>query len=357
MTDLLGLTAELVGIPSVSHDEAAIAGFVESELRRHRGLTVTRIADNVVARTSLGRAERVLLAGHLDTVPPAGNEGSRLDGDVCHGLGSVDMKGGVAVLVSLAAELAEPVYDVTFVLYGGEEVERRYSGLAALEAARPDLLVADAALLLEPTGAVVEAGCQGSMRLIVEMRGSPAHAARPWMGKNALHRLGALLGRVGEFDDRRPVLDGCEYHESLQAVWAEGGSTAKANVVPDRAVALLSHRFAPDRNAEAALDSIRALLGPALDIAAGDVIEVEEVSDPAPPNLGHPVLASLVAASEAKPRAKLGWTDVARFAAWGVPAANFGPGDPMLCHHPDERISRRELEAAYSVLRSLLAGA
>ena len=354
MTDLLALVAELVDIPSVSHDEVAIAGFVESELRRVGGLEVTRLGDNVVARTTLGRAGRVVLAGHLDTVPPAGNERARLEGDTCHGVGSVDMKGGVAVLLALARDLVEPRHDLTYVLYACEEVERRYSGLAAVDAARPDLLDGDAALLLEPTRAAVEAGCQGVMRLVVTVRGTAAHVAYPWMGENALHRLGAVLGRAAAFADRRPVLDGCEYHESLQTVWAEGGARARANVLPDLATALLSHRFAPDHDADQAFAAISALLGPALDDARGDSIEIEETSAPAPPSLRHPILAALVAASGAAPRAKLGWTDVSHFAARGMPATNFGPGDPTLCHHADEHISRGELDAAYSTLRSLL---
>jgi succinyl-diaminopimelate desuccinylase len=356
VTDLLALTAELVDIASVSHEEAAIAGFVESALRDAGGLEVVRVGDNVIARTARGHATRVVLAGHLDTVPPVGNEGARIEGDACYGLGSVDMKGGVAVLIALARQLVAPRYDLTYVLYACEEVERRYSGLAAVDAARPDLLEADVALLLEPTGAIVEAGCQGVMRLVVTTRGAAAHVARPWMGQNALHRLGEVLVRVSEFANRRPTLDGCEYRESLQAVWAEGGARTKANVVPDRATALLSYRFAPDRDADQALAAVEALIGPALDYSRGDSIEVEEVDAPAPPNLGHPVLASVVAASAAEPRAKLGWTDVSHFVARGIPAANFGPGDPMLCHHADEHISRGELEAAYATLRSVLDG-
>lgn len=354
MTDLLALAAELVDIPSVSHDEAAIAGFVESELRRADRLEVTRLSDNVVARTALGRARRVVLAGHLDTVPPVGNGRARVEGDTCYGVGSVDMKGGVAVLIALARDLIEPVCDLTYVLYACEEVERQYSGLAAVDEARPDLLEGEVALVLEPTGSIVEAGCQGVMRLVVTTRGTAAHVARPWMGENAIDRLGAVLVRASEFSDRRPVIDGCEYHESLQTVWAEGGSRTRANVVPDRASALLSHRFAPDRDADQALEAISALIGPALDTAAGDSIEVEEVDAPAPPRLDHPLFAALVAASGAAPRAKLGWTDVSHFAGKGLPATNFGPGDPDLCHHADEHVSRGELETVFRTLRGLL---
>lgn len=354
MTDLLSLTAQLVDIASVSRNEAAIASFIERELSVVDGLEVVRIDDNVVARTELGREERVVLAGHLDTVPAAGNERAHIDGDRLYGLGSADMKGGVAVELELARALSEPRYDLTFVFYACEELGHAESGLAAVDAERPDLLVGDAAILLEPTGAVVEAGCQGVMRLVLTTQGRRAHVARPWMGDNAIHRLGAALVRVASFEARRPVLDGCEYRESLQAVRVEGG--VAGNVVPDRAVADLSYRFAPDRDTATAFSAIEELVAPALDSSVGDALDIVEVDDAAPPSLDHPVLAGLVVASGVEPRAKLGWTDVAHFAQKGIPAANFGPGDPQLAHRPDEFVSRDDLERVHATLRALLDG-
>jgi succinyl-diaminopimelate desuccinylase len=214
VSDLLALTAELVDIPSVSFDEAAITSFVEARLRSVPWLSVERLGDNVVARTSLGRPHRLLLVGHTDTVPPNGNERARVDGDVLWGLGAADMKGGVAVLLDLASTVAEPAVDVSYVFYACEEVAAEHSGLAVLASARPDLLAGDAAILGEPTGGAVEAGCQGTMRLEVVLRGERAHTARPWMGRNAVHRLGRLLAVVEAFEERRPVLDGCEYREA-----------------------------------------------------------------------------------------------------------------------------------------------
>ncbi|HYZ99683.1 MAG TPA: succinyl-diaminopimelate desuccinylase, partial [Acidimicrobiales bacterium] len=246
MTDLLALTAELVAIPSESHHEAALADHVEASLRRLEHLHVDRVGDNVVARTSLGRPFRLVVAGHLDTVPADGNASPRVDGDVLWGLGAADMKGGLAVMLELAAAVPAPAVDVTWIFYAGEEVAAVHNGLGHLFDRRLDLVTGDAAVLAEPTGAALEAGCQGSMRLQVELGGARAHTARPWMGRNALHRAGRVLAALDDYAPRRPVIDGCEYREALQAVFAEGG--VAGNVVPDRAVITLNHRFAPDRS-------------------------------------------------------------------------------------------------------------
>jgi succinyl-diaminopimelate desuccinylase len=353
-TDLLALTAELVDIPSVSHDEAALADWVQARLRAVPWLAVDRVGETVVARTALGRAQRVVLAGHLDTVPPNGNERARAEGDVLWGLGSADMKSGCAVILDLAETVAEPAVDVTFVLYECEEVSREFNGLKKLFGQRPELLACDAAVLCEPTGAVVEAGCQGVLRVDVTLVGERAHSARPWMGRNAVHRLGPLLDRVAGFAERRPVLDGCEFREALQAVGVSGG--VAGNVVPDRAVVQLNHRFAPDRSADSALAAVRALLGDSVDEAGGDSLAVVDSSPPAPPSLAHPLLARLAAATGQPPRAKLGWTDAAFFAEQGIPATNFGPGDPSVAHTAGERVTRAEIETVHAALSGLLAG-
>lgn len=352
MTDLLARTAELVDIASVSHHEREIADAVERELRAAPALEVTRIEDNVVARTLLGRSRRLVLAGHLDTVPPAGNARAEVDGDVLRGVGSADMKGGLAVLLELAGSHPEPAVDVTYVFYACEEVASLHSGLRVVERERSDLLAGDAAILAEPTGARVEAGCQGVLRVVATMHGERAHTARPWVGRNAIHRLAPLLERVAGFVERRPVIDGCEYRETLQAVAVSGG--VAGNVVPDEARLSLSHRYAPDRDADAAFQAISAHLGSAIDPGLGDELVVEEAAPSAAPMLGHPLLAALVASSGQPARAKIAWTDVAFFAARGVPAANYGPGDPLVAHTPGERVERRELDTVHAALARLL---
>lgn len=350
MADLLARTAALVDIPSESFEEAALADHVEGQLRAVDHLEVHRIGGNVVARTALGRPARVVVAGHLDTVPANGNATSRVEGDVLWGLGATDMKGGLAVMLALAESVIEAAVDVTWVFYVGEEVAAVHNGLAQLFVEHADLVTGDVAVLGEPTGGAIEAGCQGTMRVRLELAGARAHTARPWMGDNAIHRAGRLLAGVGTYNERRPVIDGCEYREALQAVAVEGG--VAGNVVPDRCVVTLNHRFAPDRTIGEARAHLEDVLAPYLTDADG--VELVDVAGAAAPGLDHPLLAALRDRNGLDVRAKLGWTDVARFAAAGIPAVNLGPGDPTLAHTAEERVERRTLEVVHGALRDLL---
>jgi succinyl-diaminopimelate desuccinylase len=353
MSDLLAATADLVAIPSVSRDEAAMADLVEVALRGCSWLEVERIGHNVIGRTSLGRSQRLVLAGHLDTVPPMENTEPRVDGDTLWGVGASDMKGGLAVMLDLAAATPASSVDLTWCFYDCEEISRSESGLQRLWSERPDLLAGDAAILGEPTGALVEAGCQGTLRVLLSLRGVRAHTSRPFMGRNAIHRLGAALRTVADWESRTVELDGCLYAEQLQAVAVTGG--VAPNVVPDAASVTINFRYAPDRQATDAVAYVRELLAPYFDEDEGDTFVVVDASDGAPPSLGHPLLAALVAATGVAPRAKVGWTDVASFWEHGVPAANFGPGDPLLAHHPDEHVTRQQLDEARRVLAALIA--
>ena len=354
MTDLLAQTSALVNIASVSHDETVLADYVEARLRAIAGLDVTRIGENVIARSLGSHEQRLVLGGHLDTVPPSGNAKARVEGDLLYGCGSADMKGGIAILLDLAPEIASAGVEVTLVFYAREEVARVHSGLLEVEAAAPELLFGDVAILLEPTNAIVEAGCQGVLRLSATLRGRRAHSARPWVGRNAIHRLAPLLARIASFAERAPVIDGCRFHETLQAVRVEGG--VAGNVIPDLATVTLSHRFAPDRSPEEAFAEIREWLAPAIDEAEGDQLALLDVAPAAPPSLTHPLLQRTVIASGAEPVAKIGWTDVAFFYERGIPAANFGPGDPLVAHGADEFVSRNDLERVRKALSTLLAG-
>jgi succinyl-diaminopimelate desuccinylase len=349
--DLLALTAELVAMPSPSRGEGPLTDWLEGELRRLDHLEVDRVGDNVVARTHLGRDQRVVLAGHTDTVPADGNGTPRIEGDTLWGLGASDMKGGLAVLLDLARSEPAPALDVTYVFYAREEVAAAESGLLELAESRPDLLAGDVALLGEPTAGALEAGCQGTMRVRVVLAGSRAHTARPWTGVNAIHRAGPILTTLASYEERRPMVDGCEYREAIQAVRVEGG--VAANVVPDRVELVVNHRFAPDRTPDEAQAHVEALLRPHLD--ADDEIEIVDAAPGARPGLDHPILARLIARSGLEVRAKLGWTDVARFGALGIPAANLGPGDPLVAHTADERVERAALDATRSTLAGLLA--
>lgn len=351
--DLLLRTAELVDVASESFAEAELAGLVEAELRGHAHLEVERLGDNVVARTSFGRPMRLILAGHTDTVPANGNASARIDGDTLWGLGAADMKGGLAVMLASAAAHADAAVDLTYVFYAREEVAGVHSGLGELFERRPDLLAGDLALLGEPTDGMVEAGCQGTMRFVVTLRGARAHTARAWMGRNAVHRAAPLLGALAAYEPRRPEISGCGFHEALLAVGVEGG--VSGNVVPDRVTVTVGHRYAPDRTPEEAEAHVRDVLAPHLD--DGDDVELVESSPAAAPAVEHPFLASMIARNSLAVTAKLGWTDVARFAARGVPAANFGPGDPTLAHTADERVERSSIERTWRALDDVVSAA
>ena len=352
MTDLLAATAELVNLASVSHHEGPMVDHLEARLRAVPWLSTERVGMNLVARTSLGRATRLVLAGHTDTVPVNDNATARIDGDVLYGLGSADMKGGLAVFMYLAETVSEPSVDLTFVFYECEEVAAEFNGLKRLLAERPELLAGDAAILGEPTCARIEAGCQGTMRLQLTLNGSRAHTARPWMGRNAIHRLAGVLNTLATYEERRPVIDGCEFHEVVQAVKVEGG--VSGNVVPDSVVLTINHRFAPDRSIADAEAHIRHLLGDELLVDSAALVVVD-VAGGAQPSLTHPLLARLGTLVGEAPTAKLGWTDVAFFAARGIPAVNFGPGDPTIAHTKDELVHRHEIEAVARILTELLS--
>jgi succinyl-diaminopimelate desuccinylase len=341
-----------MAVPSPSRCEGALADLVEDALRASSWLEVERVGDNVIARTTVGHDQRLVLAGHLDTVPANGNQEPKVEGDTLWGLGASDMKGGLAVMLELATTVREPAVDVTWCFYAREEIGRADSGLVELWQQRPELLAGDAAILGEPTGAFVEAGCQGTMRVQITLRGVRAHTARPFTGRNAIHRLAPLLQRVAAWPGREVVLDGCTYAEQLQAVAVEGG--VAANVVPDEARLTLNHRYAPDRGATEAEAFLLELLQGTWEPENGDTWEVLDSGDGAPPSLEHPLLHALVEKSGAAPKAKVGWTDVASFWEHGVPAANFGPGDPLLAHHPDERVTAAQLEQAHRVLHDLI---
>ncbi len=349
--DLLDLTEELCAIPSVSHDETQIADVVERRLRqRAPKLSVERFGDNVVARTQLGHDRRIVLAGHLDTVPANGNEIPRRDADTLHGLGAADMKGGLAVLLGLAEALSEngdaARFDATIVFYEAEEVAEEFNGLRTLFAEQPEWVAGDLAVLLEPTGGWVEAGCQGTLHLRAGFRGTRAHSARPWMGENAIHRAAAVLARLAAHTADTVEVDGLPYRESLQVVRIEGGIAN--NVVPDHCTLVVNRRFAPAYSIEEARAQVEALLDGA------DEIDLVNASAAAPPNLWDPLVAELIGTFDLGVRPKLGWTDVARFAAHGVPALNFGPGDPELAHTKDELVTRESLDGCYAVLGRFL---
>ncbi|MEU8590973.1 succinyl-diaminopimelate desuccinylase [Streptomyces sp. NPDC048664] len=347
--DAARLTAQLVDFPSESGTEKPLADAVESALRGLPHLTVDRHGNNVVARTHLGRSERVILAGHIDTVPIADNVPSRLDDEgVLWGCGTCDMKSGVAVQLRVAATVPEPNRDLTFVFYDNEEVAAHLNGLGHVADAHPEWLEGDFAVLLEPSDGQVEGGCQGTLRVQLTTRGERAHSARSWMGSNAIHAAAPILARLAAYEPRNPVIDGLEYREGLNAVGVLGG--VAGNVIPDECVVTVNFRYAPDRSADEAVAHVREVFAD----CAVDGFEVVDHSGAALPGLAHPAAAAFIEAVGGTPQPKFGWTDVSRFSALGIPAVNYGPGNPHLAHKRDERVQTAKILAGEERLRSWL---
>jgi succinyl-diaminopimelate desuccinylase len=359
--DVALLTAAIMDINSVSGNETGLADAVETALRGIPELQVLRDGDALIARTELGLPERVILAGHLDTVPLPVTSGARgtvpsswdsgVPGEgVLFGRGATDMKGGVAVQLALAATMfdggAAPKRDVTFVFYDHEEVEEAKSGLGRLVRNHGDLLAGDFAILLEPTDGTVEGGCNGTMRLEASTVGEAAHSARAWMGSNAIHAAAPVLSRLAAYEPQTVNVDGLEYRESLNAVRIKGGTAA--NVIPDRCVVEINYRFAPDKSPDQAEAHVREVL------EGFDVVRTDSAAG-ARPGLNHPAAASFVAAVGAEPKPKYGWTDVARFSELGIPAVNFGPGDPLLAHKDNEHVEAEAIRECLRALRSWLS--
>lgn len=349
--DIITLLGALVDIPSESLSEAAIADAITEALGDADHLAVERDGNSVVARTDFGLPSRVIICGHTDTVPEAGNLPHYLDTvngeERLVGLGSCDMKGGVAVALSLAAQITAPTRDVTYVFYEAEEIEERHNGLKRLSLTRPDLLVGDFAVLMEPSDGGLEAGCQGTLRAEIHLTGHRSHSARSWLGRNAIHAASDVLTRLAEYQPSRVEIDGLEYREGLNAVGISGG--VAGNVIPDACVVTVNYRFAPSLTPELAVRHVEAIF-------EGFDVRIVDLAAGALPGLTQPAAQAFLTATGATPRPKYGWTDVARFSALGVPAVNFGPGDPSLAHTREEYVPTDQVRATFAVMRDWLQG-
>ncbi|GAB7050148.1 succinyl-diaminopimelate desuccinylase [Catenuloplanes indicus] len=346
LADPVALTRALVDIESVSRNEKEIADCIELVLADAPHLTVRRHQNTLMARTDLGREQRVVLAGHIDTVPLNDNFPSRLVDDLIYGCGTADMKAGTALALHVALSVPDPRYDVTYFFYEAEEIDSEFNGLTLVSRAHPEWLTADFAILLEPTYGVVEAGCQGTMRAVVRTTGKRAHSARSWRGVNAIHAAGEVLRRLQDYAPRSVTIDDCTYREGLNAVRIHGG--VAGNVIPDRCEVEVNYRFAPDRSIAEAEAHLR-------EVFAGFDVEITDAAPAALPGLTAAPAREFLAAVGERPAAKLGWTDVARFAALGIPALNFGPGDPNLAHTQDEHVEIGRIRDGAATLHRWLA--
>src|SRR6478735_10527009 len=345
----IDLARTICDIPSESGDETALADAIHDAVSALAHLEVYRDGDTIVARTNLGRAQRVAIAGHIDTVPINANLPTRdieIDGEpVLWGRGTVDMKAGVAVQLKLAAELTDPRVDITWMWYDHEEVDADLNGLTRLARTRPDFFAADFAILGEPSNGTVEGGCNGTLRGIVRTHGARAHSARAWVGENAIHKAAPVLARLADYVPASIDVDGLVYREGLNAVRIGGGIAS--NVIPDLCEVEVNYRFAPSRDAAEAEQQVR-------DVLSGFEVDIVDLALGARPGLDAPLAQEFLAAVGAEPRPKYGWTDVARFSAFGVPAVNYGPGDPMLAHHDEERVPFAQIDAVERGLRAWL---
>lgn len=346
-SDVADLTAALVDAPSESFHEQSLADAVQRALAPLAHLNVTRIGHTIIARTDLGRSERIVIGGHLDTVPANANLPHSVRDDRIYGLGACDMKGGVAVALRLAAQLNEPAYDVTYLFYECEEVSGEFNGLANVMQVAPELLNGDFAILMEPSNARVEAGCQGTLRVLVSATGERAHSARSWMGANAIHNATEILERLNRYQAREVEIDGLTYREGLNAVLISGG--VAGNVIPDNCTVTVNYRYAPSRSPEQAVAHVE-------EVFEGFDVLVDDNAPGALPGLGDEAVAKFINILGTQPHPKFGWTDVARFSALGIPAINFGPGDPSLAHTKDEFVPIAELKRCEGDLLRWLRG-
>lgn len=349
----IDITRAICDIESVSGNERALADAVEAAVTGLPHLEVIRHGDAIVARTNLGRDRRVIIAGHLDTVPVNNNLPTRMDGQFLVGRGTVDMKSGLAVQLKLAVELVEPIFDITWIWYDHEEVAAELNGLGRLAREHPELLAGDFAILGEPTRAQIEGGCNGTLRMDLTTRGTRAHSARAWVGVNAIHRASPILEILSAYQPREIEVEGLGYRESLNAVAITGG--VAGNVIPDECTVTINYRFAPNNTGEQAIAHVRELFG---NISQLEVeFTVTDLSEGARPGLDAPLAQDLLSAVGGVAHPKYGWTDVARFSALGIPAVNYGPGDPLLAHADDERVDTAEITKYERGLRAWLTGA
>lgn len=341
------LTAALIDIPSESHQEEQIADLVEQALRAYTHLSVTRIGNSVIATNHADRGDRIIIAGHLDTVPANGNLPHHVESERIYGLGAADMKGGVAIALQLAATVTEPVCDITYIFYESEEVSSEFNGLQKISEIAPEFLAADFAVLMEPSNANIEAGCQGTIRANITIRGERAHSARSWMGKNAIHQAREILDILENYEPSTPVIDGLTFREGLNAVAISGGIAG--NVIPDLCCVTVNYRFAPDKALDQAIAHVKETF-------AGCEVDITDQAPGALPGLAHPAAQAFLVATGATVAPKFGWTDVARFSAMGTPAVNYGPGDPSIAHSQGEFVNVGELVSVATNLRHWLTG-
>ena len=334
----------LCSIPSLIGEERALCDAVQARLSRAElASPIRRYGDSIVVPVTRGSGgPRVLLGGHLDVVRTEHDGVPRVEGERLYAPGAADMKSGLALMLALAERSPRYGVDLTLVFYAREEGPYAENELGDVLAADAELAQTSIAVMLEPSDNKLQLGCGGSIHAAVRFRGRTAHSARPWQGDNAIQKSAALLARLSTLEPQTDERDGLVWQNVFSATMASGGRAR--NIVPDQFELNLNHRFGPSTSIERARQNV-------LELVAGEAdVELVDVSPSAPPLRHHPLVAALADSGVAGLEPKQAWTDVARFAALGIPAVNFGPGVQAQAHQKNEWTLLPQLDTGLGVL-------
>ena len=339
MTDLVETLSWLIDIPSVTGDEARIRDTIAERLAE---MPVQLVGESMVVGQPQEQA--FVLVGHLDTVPLQGHVGATVEDGRVHGLGATDMKSGLAVMIHLMESLGPD--HLACVFYAGEEGPMSGNQMQMILEGAPWLLGSAAAVVMEPTDRGLEAGCQGVINAEVAFEGEAAHSARPWLGDNAITKSGEFLARMRSLGPEPHLVSGLEFKEVISVTRAHGG--VANNVIPSQFTLNINYRFAPDRPMDQAVVHLREVC------VGADRFSIVDSAPAGAVSIDHPFFRRLIEVSGAPVAAKQGWTDVAQLSAVGIPAVNFGPGEPGLAHKPGESVRIDDLTWAYDSLAAVL---
>ncbi|NUO47298.1 MAG: succinyl-diaminopimelate desuccinylase [Polyangiaceae bacterium] len=342
----------LVRIPSLYGEEGPLCDAVAARLAAiPLAAPIRRYGHSLVVPVSRGTGgPKIALVGHLDVVRTEHDGEPRIEGDKLYGPGAADMKSGLAIMIDLVERSLKDVstkIDLTLVFYSREEGPFADNELGPVLEADPELRHVDLAVCMEPSDNKLSLGASGSIHATIKFRGRTSHSARPWQGENAIHKAGSFLVELGALAPREATIDGLLYRSVFSATMAHGGRGR--NVVPDQFEINLNHRFSPDRTLEEAQADILALVAGRADV------EWLDRSPAAPPFANHRLVLALKDAGVAGVEPKQAWTDVARFAAAGIAAINFGPGDNAQAHQKNEFTSLAKLLVGREIVHRWLS--
>ncbi len=329
-------TLSLVQVASVTRQEKELADRVEQWARDLFGDRVKRWRHGV-AVSPTGPGPHLALVGHLDTVSPSPGQPCEISNGKVFGCGASDMKAGVAVMMALLES-----YNVMGLFYDREEGPTDENGLLPLleKVEKPAL-----AIVLEPTNNEVQVGCVGSLHARVTVSGQRAHSARPWQGKNALYEGLELVNRLARLEPQPVVVGGQTFYEVLNVTQANTDNPR--NAIPGCWTLNINYRFAPGCSCDEARRRVLEMLN------TPHPCEILDVCPAGGVNLDQPQLATWIDQLGLKVTPKQAWTDVAQLTEAGIPAVNFGPGEPAQAHQAGEWAEIAAIEQNYQALEWL----